>query len=367
MLNLTKAHLNNFIIKSYQEYEFNYPPRESFNIKHLNNQAVYSHLWYLIVIGSFWIGEIWAIKQLFIDYNSNSATQVLVGLLICIWSIDLFDEYLISHKTQLNLCLAILMHKILDNKKVRAQEIALFFKKKNEINKKISYLTQQASLDIKKFCIRHFKISAPGFINFYQKRAFLNSEPCISFILYSLCVPKKDELGPDRLRKILLSYTPVNNYSPYIDLAFKNYSHLEIEELFTNYQGKKFLKHLITDLNENPRVLPSYTSFYQMELMESTRKKLIPKKLKELNNKVIKGYQFQLLITNEDYLQTSEAFSNCVHRYNEDLTTFLIRVKYQNKDYACISIIDNKIDEIKGVKNREIKNNTLKNIIKGFL
>lgn len=193
------------------------------------------------------------------------------------------------------------------------------------------------------------------------------------FLNYSLSIPRKKELGSERLRKILLAFKPIDvvitdKVQSSIHFAFSQYSLEEIEKIFTSPHGQEYWQDLVDELAEFPynKVYRIYDSFYEMKFDEE-RILHISSSCWDLNNKTIEGYEFKLLLTRKDYARASDDFSNCLRTYSEKWTSTIFRIHKGGKPYACIELYKNQIREVKGLKNKELNDPKLTKIIKSYL
>lgn len=215
-------------------------------------------------------------------------------------------------------------------------------------NAQFNALQELELLGIKKFCKKHFNQSGPGFIRFYQQRALVTEVHGRAFINYSLSIPKAKEMNSDQLRKVLLSYDlTFKNKIMDLNLAFKNYSVNQIEQIFTTPGNRSFL-----ELNTLSEPFPLAFKFSDLERLVTQR--MLPQSLQNIHMEEISGFLFKVLITQADYNETSDLFSNCVRNYWGDERTYIITVFKKLSPLACIELQDNSIRQIAGIKDRSV-------------
>lgn len=208
-----------------------------------------------------------------------------------------------------------------------------------------SLVREYQNLGTKKFCLKHFNQSGPGFIRFFKERAEdytgkINEQ----FLIFAACIPKAKELSSDSLRKILIN--PILNYNfsyfkkGHLNLVFKNYEPLQIERIFTNHLGQRQIE-LLEYLTEPAKVYATIKELIDKEVYKS---KNLSEELKKINNLEINGFKIKVLETYRDYTEASDTFRNCVRQRilkPGNILTFY----YQGLPAICVQVLNGKIQE----------------------
>lgn len=88
-----------------------------------------------------------------------------------------------------------------------------------------------------------------------------------------------------------------------------------------------------------------------MDECESTKERIKQRLYhKFLLNMKITGFQTQVLISNHDYVNASEEFSNCVKTYVDEASNVFV-VYDKSTPIACVEVRNNKIVQISGQRN----------------
>lgn len=271
------------------------------------------------------------------------------------------EIFLVNFKQELPL----ILHKILDGKELREQELI------SEINACIFEYNQNHTPpqsfppylelfqeDPKEFIFRHFNIKSPHFLNYYLERAYDPQSREINklFIEYSLFIPKKEELGADLLRKILIHPVRIEKFNPeLISVLFQNYTPGQIETLFTSFYGKDKIDDLFT-LPKEP--LPIYRNFSTLLNTELYRDKTLTRELSQLLATPYEGIRIEVLRSLKDYEHAGYSlFKNCLGKSAKNYFTrggHIILFFEREKPWACVHVKDFTPKEIKGYDNQDV-------------
>lgn len=252
------------------------------------------------------------------------------------------------------------------NKEQRIKEIFYFlennFDLKNKIEVKSLNLVKEFKDSPKEFISKNFN-SNQSFIRFYLEKSYDEGIVNVDFITSSLFVPKRNEINGESLKKILISIYSSNLKTKIFCLQtmdawndlFKKYTEKEIETLFC----KKFKKDDFLYCLENVDKLvfeKKFDSFSNM--VKEIKKRKIPKYLLNFNFK-IESLDYKFLLTQSEYDECSELFSNCIKSYYNKINSNIICYFKDNNPIACIEIDDfGKILELKGYKNGVVPKET---------
>lgn len=213
-----------------------------------------------------------------------------------------------------------------------------------------STISDWHQLGPKDFAAKYFNKSSSNFINFLNDRTLVHGVIQENFLNFATSIPKVTEMSIDSLRKILIN--PVNHpilvSKEQLELIFQNYTTLQIERIFTNHLGKDRFNEL-QDLNK-PALI--YSNFILLLEGEVDNAKEISEKSQKINNLVLGDFTIKVLRTQGDYNRASDDFSNCIRSYF-DADGEVLTFSKEGQPEACVYVVDQKIQEIRGFKNKE--------------